>query len=42
MPGEAARAIAEAVAAVPASNPSGRVQTAVYLVAASSLYQVAR
>lgn len=42
MPGEAARAIVAAVAAVPASNALGRVQTAAYLVATSSLYQVAR
>ena len=42
MPGEAARAVAAAVAAVPATSASGRVQTAAYLVAGSSLYQVAR
>lgn len=42
MPGEAARAIVAAVAAVPATNAAGRVQTAAYLVAGSSLYQVAR
>ncbi len=42
MPGEAARAVTAAVAAVPETNPLGRVQTAAYLVAGSSAYQVAR
>lgn len=42
MPGEAARAIAAAVAAVPATNALGRVRTAAYLVASSSAFQVAR
>ena len=42
MTGETARAVAEAVAVVPASNPLGRVQTALNLVASSSAYQVAR
>lgn len=42
MTGAAARAITEAVAAVPAANPLGRAQTALYLVAGSSAYQVAR
>lgn len=42
MTGEAARAATAAVAAVPAASPLGRVQTAAYLVAGSSDYQVAR
>ena len=42
MTGEAARAITEAVVAVPASNSLGRVQAALFLVASSSSYQVAR
>ena len=42
MTGEEARAVAAAVAAVPASNPLGRVKTAVSLVASSPAYQVAR
>lgn len=42
MSGEAARAVTAAVATVPASNATGRVQTALYLVAGSSAYQVAR
>ena len=39
---EGSKAVAEAVAVVPASNPLGRVQTALNLVASSSAYQVAR
>jgi len=42
MTGETARAVTAAVAAVPATSPLGRVQTAAYLVAGSSDYQVAR
>ena len=42
MTGDAARAITEAVTAVPASRPLGRAQTALSLVASSSSYQVAR
>ncbi len=42
MTGEAARAVAGAVSAVPESSPLGRVQAAVFLVASSSAYQVAR
>lgn len=42
MTGAAARAIVEAVVAVPASNALGRVQAALFLVASSSSYQVAR
>ena len=42
MTGEAAREVAAAVAAVPASDALGRVKTAVSLVASSPAYQVAR
>jgi uncharacterized protein (DUF1800 family) len=42
MTGEMARAVTAAVAAVPATSALGRVQTAVWLVAGSSDYQVAR
>ena len=42
MTGEAAREVAAAVAAVPASDALGRVKTAVSLVASSPSYQVAR
>ncbi len=42
MTGEMARAVTAAVAAVPASSALGRVQTAAWLVAGSSDYQVAR
>lgn len=42
MSGEAARAVTAAVAAVPATSPLGRVQTAAWLVAGSSDFQVAR
>ncbi len=42
MSGEAARAVTAAVATVPASNATARVQTALTLVAGSSAYQVAR
>ena len=42
MSDEAFEAIVTAVTAVPASNPLRRVQTAVYLIATSNQYQVAR
>jgi uncharacterized protein (DUF1800 family) len=42
MSGDAARAVTAAVAAVPASDATGRVRTALTLVAGSSAYQVAR